>query len=76
MVFLFKKHFTNICLFSIIVSSNEGGMEMIKRIVLELNENQHLQFKEWCVKNKKSMRGVLTNILTQFMKKQRNANEK
>lgn len=41
----------------------------MKRLVLELDDDKHQQIKEKAIKQKKSMREILTELLEKWLKK-------
>lgn len=43
---------------------------MIKRLVLELDEETHQKIKERALKENKSMREILLDLVTKWLKKQ------
>jgi len=59
---------TNICLFDIIADRKEN-QKMIKRLVVELDEQTHKKVKQKAIRINKSMKQVMVELLEKWLRK-------
>lgn len=48
----------------------KGGTRQMKRLLLDIEDDKHQKLKEWAVKNKVTMKKIISDLVSSWIKQQ------